>query len=115
MWMKYSVRVEGIRLAGDPEVPPTTWWNHLFLLLFVWNRVSVLQVPFGVEEYRVGYIDHRGRVMYNTTHITSRFFAVRHGYEPCRFFAITNDGTELPLTLQARTTLEELLPGIPLV
>lgn len=115
MWLRYKGHVEGILLKGDPKVPKTTWWNRLYLILCVWDEGSVLQVPSGVDEYRVGYIDCFGRVMYETTRLTIHHFAVRHGRESCRFFAILEDGTEIPLRFTARVKLENLPHGIPLV
>jgi hypothetical protein len=88
--------VEGIRLEGDPTVPVTTWFNHLYLLLFRWKEVTILEVPPGVKSYRVGYIDEFGGAKYNTSLLASRRFAVRHGREACRFFAILPDGDRAP-------------------
>jgi len=106
-WRKYSGRVYGLELKGDPKVPPTTWWNALFVRLY-WDVVTVLEVPDDVQEYRVGYIPFTGEAMHLTTVLSARRFAVRHGREDCRFFAVMLDGTELPLKIACRTTIDKL-------
>lgn len=115
MWKRYAGRVIGIHLAGDPNVPPTRWWNHWFLVHFVWKQVSILEVPEEVDVYRIGFIDTFGGTMYNTRPMFKRRFAVRHGHEPCSFFAVTKDGTEIPLTLVKRLTIETMPLDVPLV
>jgi hypothetical protein len=115
MWKKYSGRITGIRLTGDSKVPRTRWWNHLYLLLFVWDEITVLQVPDGAMPYRVGYVDGFGDAKCNTRLYLTRRFAVRHGRESCLFFAVMPDGTEIPLTVIKRATIETLPPDVPLV
>lgn len=115
MWRKYPGHVAGLLLMGDKNVPPTRWWNQLWLRSRVWKTVSVLSVPIDVKEYRVGYIPESGVAMYNTKVLTSPWFAVRHGHEDCRFFAVALDGTELPIDVSGRTTRALLNPTIKLV
>jgi hypothetical protein len=115
MWKSYTGRIEGIILQGDPKVPPTRWWNHLWLVLFVWNEVTILEVPPDAPPYRVGYAPYAGGQMYQTRLLHKPRFAVRHGHENCRFFAVTADGTELPLKIATRTTIEALPNSVPLV
>jgi len=114
LWRRYSGRVDGLLLKGDPKVPPTTWWNALFVRLY-WNEVTILEVPDDIRDYRVGYIPFAGPTKYLTTVLHSPRFAVRHGRENCKFFAIMLDGTELPLKLATRTTVDELPNSVPLV
>lgn len=114
MWQTYLGRVEGLLLGGDKNVPPTKWWNHIWLILHVWKTVSVLAVPIEVKAFRVGYIPESGVAKYNTKVLTVPWFAVRHGHEDCRFFAIDLKGTELPLEVSRRTTVDRL-DGIKLV
>lgn len=114
MWREYPGRVEGLLLAGDKNVPPTKWWNHLWLIHRVWKTVSVLVVPVEVKAYRVGYIPESGVAMFSTKVLNVPWFAVRHGYEDCRFFAVDLEGTELPIDVSRRTTVAKL-DGIKLV
>ena len=111
---KYSGRVDGLLLAGDKNVPPTKWWNHAWLRFRVWKMVSVLCVPIGVQAYRVGYIQESGEPMYGKRVLTVPWFAVRHRYEDRKFFAVDLEGTELPLEVSRRTTIDKL-DGIKLV
>ncbi len=115
MWSTYQGRVEGILLRGDSKVPPTTWWNHLYLLHFVWKEVTILKVPDEVTFYRVGYIPFRGKPKCSSTIMNAPRFAVRHGHEDCAFFTVLEDGTEIPLVISTRTTIDELPTNVPLV
>src|SRR5512147_3006079 len=106
-WRTYSGRVDGLLLLGDPKMPPTTWWNALFVRLY-WDQVSILEVPDDIRDYRVGYIPQFGPTKYLTTVQHAPRFAVRHGREDCRFFAVMLDGTELPLRFAARMSIDQL-------
>ncbi len=115
MWKSYPGRVEGIHLEGDPKVRALRWWNMLFLRRYYWKTVTILHIPPVEGPYRVGFIDAFGNSKYDTTLRTSSQFAVRHGRGYCRFFAILQDGTELPLVIVARIKLEDLPHEVPLV
>ena len=113
-WRTYSGRVDGLLLKGDPKVPATTWWNQLFVRLY-WNEVTILEVPDDIKDYRVGYIPQFGPTKYLTTVLHAPRFAVRHGREDCKFFAVMLDGTELPLKLACRTKIADLSNSVVLV
>lgn len=115
MWRVYDGKVEGIRLEGDPKVPATRWWNHLYLLFFVWKEITILTAPRGAAPFRVGYIDAFGGKKCRAHPVYSREFAVRHGRESCTFFAVLHDGTEVPLGIVERTTLDKKPPNVPLI
>ncbi|KAA0205545.1 hypothetical protein EDM68_05390 [Candidatus Uhrbacteria bacterium] len=115
MWKHYTGRVTGMRLDGDPKVPATRWWNHLYLLLFVWREITILEVPEGAAPFRVGYKDDFGRAKCRTRPVYSRRFAVSHGHEPCTFFAVLYDGTEVPLRIVERTSIDRKPELVPLV
>ncbi|HVM90356.1 MAG TPA: hypothetical protein VMU11_00470 [Verrucomicrobiae bacterium] len=112
-WRTYSGRVDGLPLKGDPEMPPTTWWNAWFLRAFVWKQATILMVPPEVKEYRVGFIPGNGIAEYNTNIIRAPRFAVKHGREDCRFFAVMLDGTELPLKIACRMEVLFLPNSVP--
>lgn len=114
-WKQYSGRVYGLELKGDPTIPATTWWNMLILRWLFWSDVTVLEIPQDVTFYRVGYIAQDREPMYFTTLLAGERFAVRHGREDCRFFAVMEDGTELPLKIIQRLKKDELPPGFLLV
>lgn len=107
-WEKLDAMPEGVvgtLVAGDPEAPPTRWWNHWYLLFRGWKTI----VTFGVNvesvdnwPYRVGYKDFNGNVMLcDHEHSAPRFTALI-GREGCRFFALNEDGHEVPLRLLQR-------------
>jgi hypothetical protein len=112
-WRKYSGRVYGLELKGDPEMPPTRWWNAWFLRLCVWKEATILEVPDGVDAYRVGFIPQGGQAEYHRKIRDAPRFAVKHGREDCRFFAVMLDGTELPLKISCRTRIELLSNSVP--
>ena len=112
-WKPYSGRVYGLELKGDPSMPRTKWWNAWLLREVFWNEVTVLEVPDGVDEYRVGFIPGNGLAEYQTRILRTPRFAVRHGREDCKFFAVMLDGTELPLKISCRTTLADLSNSVP--
>ncbi len=114
MWRSFSGKVRGIRLAGDPTVPPTRWWNHLYLLHFVWKETSILEVIDMDQPFYVGYIDSNGKTMYKAKLLDGRF-SVLHGHEACRFFAVRPDGTELDVNVVTRTTIDRVPEGVYLV
>jgi len=114
-WKYCRYKVKGIRVIGDPSVPPTRWWNHLYLRLFVWKQVSIFRVPEGSRLYVVGYRPQNGLALMTTDYYGDSLFAVRSGREDCTFFAIGSDGAELKLTLVKQTTILQMDGSIPLI
>jgi hypothetical protein len=112
MWKRYHGNVTGIKVEGDPNVPPTTRWNHLYLLLFVWKKVAVLCViekcdfESTEEGYCVGYITRDGHKYIQTRRVKHGSFKMRLGYEGCTFFAIDHTGREIRLELTTITHID---------
>lgn len=100
-WQIFKGSVVGTRVEGDLAAPPTRWWNHLYLLLYGWNKVAVLRLvklkaAYGV--YYIGYVALRGSARITKVYAGSHV-RMRIGREPCRFFALELDGKEIPLDL----------------
>lgn len=114
-WKAYQGTVSGRLLKGDQSVPPTKWWNHLWLRFTKWKEATMLSVPSEITAYRVGFIAFNGETKLRTGIIRTPAFAVRHGHEDCRFFAVDLEGTELPLTIVRRLHVELLPEGVTLV
>lgn len=109
-------KVGGILLKGDTTVPPTRWWNHLFLLWWYWKQVSVIEIVGKYNApYSIGYIPFTGKAMIWSEEFRGRCFAVRHGHEDCRFFALDRHGFPAELRPIQRTMLNELDDDIPLI
>lgn len=106
MYKRFDGAVVGLEVAGDLAAPPTQWWNHLFLALWGWNTVAVLEVSEEAAKagYRVGYRSFFGATMLETEVLHARRFRMRIGHEPCTFFALDASGREVPLLLVERTT-----------
>jgi len=115
-WKRFdSKSVNGTLAKGDKSVPPTHWWNHLYLKFFRWHQVTVFQVPEGTATYRVGYKPEVGPAMFLDELMVSRQFAVRNGFEDCVFYAINSAGREIVL-LQLEQTRDDRLPSdVPLI
>jgi len=115
-WVKFDAsQIHGTRAKGDKTVPPTRWWNHLYLLLFRWRKVTVYLVPEEYTSYRVGYKPETGPARILEEPLNSRRFAVRNGFEDCVFFAIDRDGHEIILLELEQTRDDCLSSNTPLI
>ena len=110
-------KVGGILLKGDPKVPATRWWNHLYLLWWVWKDVSVIEIANAGYKppYSIGYIPFSGKAKVWSEEFRGRRFAVRHGREDCTFFVLDCYGFPAELRVIERTTLDRLDDEIPLI
>lgn len=95
-------------LEGDPSVPPTTiptwpaWANAIrnaILAAFVWREYSVLKLD-GLCPSEGVYLVYGTKAM--PYQIQSRYIAVRHGREACRFAICDATGVEVPFTVVGR-------------
>jgi hypothetical protein len=117
----WANRFQGIMLKGDPKVPSTRWWNHLYLLLRAWKEVTILEVDdqLGVKRFIVGFKPVEGPTKQRQPHMTSKRFAVRHGREDCIFYAYAIGAgfncTEIPLSIIERTTIDKLPKDVELI
>ena len=61
MWKRFEsgASYNGCLVEGDTTVPPTTWWNRLWLELFFWDTVAVFEVATD-KAFRVGFRNKRG-------------------------------------------------------
>ncbi|MBP9747587.1 hypothetical protein KBD13_01460 [Patescibacteria group bacterium] len=117
MYKVFKGQVAGLEMAGDLAAPPTKWWNHLYLALWGWKTIVVLEVSEEVAKagYRVGYRSFFGRVMLGEGVLHARRFRMQIGHEPCTFFAVDAAGHEVPLLLVERTTKNNpVYAGLPL-
>jgi hypothetical protein len=116
MWNRYREKVQGAAVLGDPRVPSTRWWNHLVLLFLYWKTVIVFEVEAATakEGYHVGYLPRSGRAMVKDTINHDQRFRMRIGREACTFFAIATDGTEIPIKIRSRTTMDDPVYQVPL-
>ena len=117
MWTKYDTRIHsvtGVEVQGDRNVPPTRWWNHLWLLWFGWKTVVLFEVPQAIAEagYQIGYWPSAGQPRINTTIYHHRFFQMRIGYENCRFFCMSG-GKEIHFIVVERN--DTRIKDIPLL
>ena len=102
-WKVYNVRkILGTFVSGDPSVPPTRWWSHLFLLLFWWKMKTIFFART-LCEYRVGYIPQDGKPRLRAKPVGVKMFAVRNGREDRTFFAVNKNGEEVKLDLITQT------------
>jgi len=108
MWQRYDKQVKGCTVEGDPAVPATRWWNHLWLLWWGWKTVAVFEVYTTDQQFLVGYRDQWGLAMINTSPLNAGQspdatwkgwprFNVLVGREGCTFFVVDMNGNELPL------------------
>ncbi|MDQ7814499.1 MAG: hypothetical protein RDU25_01695 [Patescibacteria group bacterium] len=113
--------IHGTLAKGDKTMPPTRWWNHLFLLWFKWDKVTVFEVASlnreekQVAPYRVGYKPQVGPAMLRDDLMTSRRFAVLNGNEDCVFFAVDENGNEVALLEIEQVSKDSLPASIPLI
>lgn len=115
MWKRFTGRVDGIEVKGEPGMPASSWWKIPFLILFYWDTVQVFEMTASVGRYRVGFVPFDGPTRLRSKPVLTRQFAARIGREDCRFFAVDNDGTELPLKAVRRMKKRDLPDSITLV
>lgn len=101
-------------LRGDPLMPVTAkpGWPALanmirnaYLAKFVWKEFSVIDLGAIPQEAR--------RVMFGEDQVMpgsvlTRFIAVKHGHEGCRFAVINAEGHTVPFDIIARGAKEEI-------
>jgi len=98
MWRRTHRTYLGIIVPGDKTVPPTRWWNHLWLLLWGWKCYAFFSVRYVPSDgYFVGFRDFTEKTMIQSVKQTSPEFRVRIGYEDCEFFAINAKGKPIDL------------------
>lgn len=111
----------GRTVEGDTTVPPTRWWNHWWLVWRGWSTVAVFEVKTD-KAFRVGYRDAWATAYINTDLLnvpvtgarplgrTTRWphFNLLVGFEDCTFFAVDEDGNEVPITLIKRTPRKDI-------
>lgn len=105
-WEKFHGRVRGFPVEGDKSVAPTTWWRHIFLALWGWKTVVVLEVEdphAAADGYRIGFIPFRGTPQLKQKVLVDRCFRMKVGREDCTFFAVDRSGREIALRVIART------------
>jgi len=119
VWKKFDPSaIKGTKMPGDRDVPPTTWWNVLWLKFFVWKSVATFKVVSqdAKRGYRLGYKAHDGTCRLLSKVLHDDEIAVRMGREDCTFFAIDADGQEIWLRPHLLTGLRRLREyGIRLV
>lgn len=98
-WSKFSRAVEGRLIKGDKTVPPTTKWNYYWLRWFVWKRVVVFEVDREAagRGFRVGFKKPDGEAEVCLATCYSHRYKMRLGHEDCIFFAVNEQGREIPL------------------
>jgi hypothetical protein len=104
-WLTFNGPAKGVTVDGDPSVPATKWYNHLWLLAFGWKKVAVLLVE-GEFEPRCtpGYRNAWGQAQVRDEPLTTSTFRVRIGHEACAFFVLDKDGKEKALRVVEVTT-----------
>lgn len=110
MWKRYEKgTAQGTHVQGDASTPPTRWWNHWYLALWGWKIVTVFEVSAddAAQGYQVGYLPFDGDPKVEGKLNHSRRFRMKNGHEDCTFFAVTIDGQEVPLTVIARTDIQD--------
>jgi hypothetical protein len=111
MWKKSDLSdVRGVAIVGDLEVPPTTWWNSLWLKFFIWKTAAVFMVvPADAKRgYRLGYKAIAGKCLLQTMVLHDEVIAVRIGRENRTFFAVGLDGREIRISPNRLTTVQGL-------
>lgn len=109
-WERHTKRVEGVLVPGDPSVPPTRWWNRIFLALWRWKTVAVFRFVDPLDAgngYSVGFVPSQGPAMTEPRVSYDTRFRMKVGHEPCRFFAINLGGNEVRIALVAITTIND--------
>ena len=101
MWSKFDGAVQGTMVEGDRTVPATHWWNHWWLVWRGWQTVSVFEALTD-KPFRVGFRNQWGKAYLRSSPLTDRVFNALVGFEDCTFFAIDEDGREVPLTIVRR-------------
>ena len=114
-WKTFSGQVTGVKVDGDPTVPATRWYNHLWLLAFGWKKVAVFDIANAGPGARVGYRPFTGEAMLCTVPLENEMFRVRIGHEACTFFVVDKDDKEVPIHLVKVTTKDDPLFQHPLI
>ena len=87
-WKKEPNPLSGVKVEGDKAMPPTRWWNHLYLLLWGWRTVVVFSVPDEVARagYFIGFTDFRNRSKRETKPCHDPTFILKVGHEDSTVF-----------------------------
>ncbi len=116
-WQKFNPTTppKGVIVKGDPDAPPTRWYNHLWLVLFGWKTQALFVVHTDDKPFRIGFRNHKGDQYLNSTVFSGRrlhevtflpdgtpkfhwpAFRAKIGHEACTFFAIGLDGKEIKI------------------
>ena len=111
MWKRYEGGAcTGILVKGDPSVPPTRWWNHLYLLWFGWKQVAVFWAPARAMtyfSYRIGYRTCTGEAFIRVKPIQDNCFRMLVGHEDVTFFAVDRSYQEVPIGLAKVTARDD--------
>jgi hypothetical protein len=119
MWKKFDPSaIKGTSIIGDREVPPTTWWNILWLRFFVWKTAAIFRITSADAErgYCLGSKSIAGTCRLLTDVLHEEEIAVRIGRENCIFFAVGADGRDIRISPNRLTAVQRLSEqGIRLV
>ena len=79
-WKKYFEQITGILIQGDPDAPPITWWNILWVRA-QWKKAVILRIPHDKAEmgYRIGYWPMHGPLQLKIEVLHQQLVAVRLG------------------------------------
>jgi hypothetical protein len=107
-WKKYFEQITGILIQGDPDAPPITWWNILWVRA-QWKKAVILRIPHDKAEmgYRIGYWPMHGPLQLKIEVLHQQLVAVRLGQEECIFFAVNMLDEEIGLSVERITTTDD--------
>ncbi len=108
IWLPYMKIAETTVIKGDITVPATNWFNHLWLRLFVWRTVVIVEVPPPLAKvgYRIGFVAG-STCMATPFRSHHQRFALLIGRESVGFFLITRQSEQIPLATWTRGSKEQ--------
>lgn len=108
IWLPYMKIAATTVILGDKNVPATNIFNQLWLRLFVWRTVVIVEVSPQLANagYRIGF-SAGSTCLATPLRSHHQRFALLIGREPVGFFLITRQSEQIPLTTWTRGTREQ--------
>ena len=105
-WKKFDlkkVKGEGVIIKGDPYTHKSRWWNYILLATVFWRKIWVLEIRTNSPSFRLVCVQEgEGVCRIYRKSIYDKIIRVGVRREDCCFFAIDDDGGEIPVVVLER-------------